>query len=352
MYNLKINDYDRQVYEKELKSFLPDTFIDMHTHIWLNTMTRRGDSNGGSTWTNLVADEMSGEQLIDSFDRLFPAQKVIPLVFGGVGQDIGECNSYVYDSAKKLNFPVLTRTDYDMDPDALAREVHANRSLGLKPYLSFCPPYIPTSEIRIFDFLPYEHLEAANRNGWIVMLHIARNQRLRDAVNIAQLMEIEKKYPNVKLIVAHVGRAYSKQDLGDAFEVLKNTKNMMFDFTANVCDDAIAECIRAVGTERLMFGSDLPIAIMRMYRVTDETGWYKNVVPRGLYGDVSYDRHMQESDEDTITLMIYEQIRAFKRVAASLKLTDTQVEQIMYTNAKKLLEETERDIYGTNLRLY
>jgi len=347
MYNLVINDYDRQVYENELKSFLPETFIDIHTHIWLNSMPRTGTPNGGSTWTEFVADEMTGEQLVESFRRLFPENKVIPLVFGGCKQVLKDCNDYVYDCAKKLNFPVLTRTDYVMEPDALAREVHANHSLGLKPYLTFCPPYIPDDEIRIFDFLTHEHLEEANKHGWIVMLHIARPQRLRDAVNIAQLMEIEKRYPNVKLICAHIGRAYSKQDIGDAFEILKNTKNMMFDFTANVCDDAIEACINAVGTERLMFGSDLPIAIMRMYRTTDpETGWYKNVVPRGLYGDVSYDKHMQESDEDTITLMIYEQIRALKRVATKLHLTDTQIENIMYTNAKKLLEAAERDIYG------
>ncbi|MBQ6708137.1 MAG: amidohydrolase family protein, partial [Clostridia bacterium] len=256
MFNLVINDYDRQVYEKELKPFLPENFIDIHTHAWLNTMTPAGDSNGGATWTSFMADEMSAEQLLDAFKRLFPANNVTPLVFGGVGQVVKECNDYVYDCAKKYNFPILTRTDYSMDPDALAREVHANHSLGLKPYLSFCPEYIPDSEIRIFDFLPHEHLEVANKNGWIVMLHIARKQRLRDAVNIAQLMEIERRYPNVKLICAHIGRAYSKQDLGDAFEILKNTKNMMFDFTANMCDDAIEECIRAVGTERLMFGSD------------------------------------------------------------------------------------------------
>ncbi len=347
MYNLVINDYDKQVYEKELKDFLPDTFIDLHTHVSVNTMTPAGESNGGSTWTSLVADEMTGGQLMDSFDRLFPGKKVTPLVFGSCGHVISECNQYVYNEAKTYGFPVLTRTGYDMDPDALAREVHANGSLGLKPYLSNCPPYVPASEIRIYDFLPHEHLEVANKNGWIVMLHISRSGRLRDQMNIAHLMEIEKKYPNVKLVVAHVGRAYSKQDIGDAFEILKHTKNMTFDFTANVCDDAIRECIKAVGTERLMFGSDLPIAIMRMYRITDPvTGWYKNVVPRGLYGDVSDDAHMQESDEDTITLMIYEQLRAFKRVAMDLHLTDTQVEQIMYTNAKNLIDAAKKDIYG------
>lgn len=346
MYNLAINDYDKQVYEKEFKDFLPDTFIDLHTHIWKNSFTPQGDSNGGATWTKLVADEMTAEQLLDSYKRLFPANKVIPLVFGGVDHRIDECNDYVYASAKKFGFPILTRTDYSMSAEELEKEVHSNHSLGLKPYLTNCPPYIPPSELRIFDFLPFEHLEIANCNGWIVMLHIARSARLRDAVNIAQLMEIEKRYPNVKLVVAHIGRAYSRQDIGDAFEILKNTRNMLFDFTANVCDDAIIECIKAVGTERLMFGSDLPISIMRMYRVTDETGWYKNVVPRGLYGDVSGDAHMMESDEKDITLMIYEQIRAFKRCATQLHLTDTQIENIMYSNAKKLLADAEKDIYG------
>lgn len=347
MYNLVINDYDKQVYEKELKDFLPDTFIDLHTHINKKEFTPVGASNGGSVWTKLVADEMTAPQLMESYDRLFPGKKVTPLVFGGVEQDLGQLNRYVYEESKTYGFPVLTRTDYKMDPDALAREVHANGSLGLKPYLSNCPPYVPPQELRIFDFLPYEHLEVANKNGWIIMLHIARSGRLRDQMNIAHLMEIEKKYPNVKLVVAHVGRAYSKQDIGDAFEILKHTKNMTFDFTANLCDDAIRECIKAVGTERLMFGSDLPIAIMRMYRITDPvTGWYKNVVPRGMYGDVSDDAHMQESDEDTITLMIYEQLRAFKRVAMDLHLTDTQVEQIMYTNSKNLLDAARKDIYG------
>lgn len=346
MYNLVINDYDKQVYEKEFRDFLPETFIDLHTHIWKNTFTPQGDSNGGATWTKLIADEMTAEELLDSYKRLFPKNKVTPLVFGGVDHAVKECNEYVYESAKKFGFPILTRTDYAMTADELEEEVHRNHSLGLKPYLTNCPSYIPPSELRIFDFLPYEHLEVANRNGWMIMLHIARPARLRDAVNIAHLMEIEKRFPNVKLVVAHIGRAYSRQDIGDAFEVLKNTNNMLFDFTANVCDDAIIECIKAVGTERLMFGSDLPISIMRMYRITDETGWYKNVVPRGLYGDVSGDAHMQESDEKDITLMIYEQIRAFKRCAMKLHLTDTQIEQIMYTNAKKLLEDTERDIYG------
>lgn len=336
MFNLTVTDYDRLVYEKELKPFLPEEFVDFHTHINKASFAGQGAHNGGSSWTDLVADEMTAENLVDTYKTLFPSNKVTPLVFGGCLCDINQVNNYVCEKKNEFGFPTLFRTDYAMTGEELEEKVKAGGFLGLKPYLSNCPPYIPDKEIRIFDFLPHEHLKVADKNGWIVMLHIPRDGRLKDKVNLAQLMEIEAKYPNLKLIVAHIGRAYSKEDIGNAFDLLGKTKNMYFDFTANLSDDAIKACIEAVGTKRLIFGSDLPIAIMRMYRIT-ENGVYYNVVPRGLYGNVEGEPHMRETDETDVTLMIYEQLRAFKRVATGLKLSDSAVEDILCNNAKKLL---------------
>lgn len=338
MYDLKQTEYDCAVYEKELKDFLPPKIVDVHAHVWKNSFEPYGKANGGATWIDLVADEITAEQLNDTYKMLFPYQKVTPLIFGGVKHNIQQCNDYILEVSQKFDYPALLRTDYAMSGSVIEEQVKKGGFLGIKPYITNCPPYIPEGEIRIFDFLPHEHLEVADRNGWIVMLHIPRAKRLKDPVNIAQLMEIEACYPNLKLVVAHIGRAYSKDDLGTAFDILKSTKNMLFDFTANLCEEAIQACIEAVGTKRLMFGSDLPISSMRMYRIT-ENGHYYNIIPRGMYGDVSGDAHMRESNEKEITLMIYEQIRAFKRCARDLKLTDTQVEDILYTNARKLFDD-------------
>lgn len=336
MYALTMTDYDRRVYETELKDFLPNTFIDIHTHIWKESFRPYGNANGGSQWTRRVADEQTAEALTDGLKRLYPGKRVVPLVFGGCDQDLEQCNDYVRESAEKYGFPTLLRTDYSMSAQELEKQVKKNGCLGLKPYLTGCPPYIPSEELRIFDFLPREHLEAANKNGWIIMLHIPRSKRLRDPVNVAQLLEIEKRYPDIRLIVAHIGRAYAAQDIGDAFELLGRTEHMMFDFAANLCDDAIKACIAGVGTKRLMFGSDLPIAAMRMYRYTKD-GVYYNVVPGKLYGDVSGEPHMQETDDENVTLMVYEQLRAFKRCAIQLSLKDGDIEDIMYENARRLL---------------
>jgi hypothetical protein len=115
-----------------------------------------------------------------------------------------------------------------MTGEEFEKAIEEGGFLGCKVYLSNSPRYIPENEIRIFDYLPYHQLEVLNRRGWIVMLHIPRPGRLKDPVNLAQMLEIEEKYPHVKLIIAHVGRAYCNEDIGNAFEVLAGTKNMLF----------------------------------------------------------------------------------------------------------------------------
>ena len=77
---------------------------------------------------------------------------------------------------------------------------------------------------------------------------------------------------------------------------------------------------------------------MRMYRIV-ENGVYYNVVPRGMYGDVDGEPHMRQSDDEKITLMIYEQLLALKRVAEELKLSKKDIEDIMNNNAQKLIDD-------------
>ncbi|MDP4133389.1 MAG: amidohydrolase family protein [Bacillota bacterium] len=336
MFGFELTDYDRKVYKEFLKDFLPDKMIDIHTHVWKKELARQGASNGGAAWPARVADECTVEDLMQTYKDLFPGKKVTPVIFGSCDHNISQVNRYAMESGKKYNLPYFYRTSYDIDPETLEKEVVEGGFKGLKPYLSNKPEYIPDGEIRIFDFLPHEHLKIADKHGLIVILHIARGERLRDRVNIAQLMEIEEKYPNVKLVVAHIGRAYAESDIGNAFETLKKTENMMFDFSANTLDTAMMRCIEAVGPNRVLFGSDMPISKMRMYRIV-ENGKYINVVPRSMYGDVSGDSHMRETDETDVTSFIYEELLAFRRAAEKLGLSKNDVENITCKNAERIL---------------
>ncbi len=240
---------------------------------------------------------------------------------------------------RRTQFPALIYAHPTWTGKELERGIRKGKFLGAKVYLNLSAPYIPEKEIRIFDFLPPHQLDVLHRNKRVVMLHIPRDGRLRDPVNIAQMLEIEKNWPGVRLIIAHVGRAYCDEDMGNAFDILKATKNMVFDFAANTNDQVFEAALRAFGPGRCLFGSDMPITRMRMRRIC-EAGRYINVVPRGLYGDVSGDRNMREVDPpeaDRLTFFMYEEILAIKRAAERIGLSRRDVEAVFYDNAARFL---------------
>ena len=337
MFGVNVTDYDKKVYEEELSDFLPDTIVDAHVHIYKQEMQQEKaeDRKGCVNWPHMVAPDLTIDDMNMSFSQMFPGKNVKAVIMGMPTCRLGEVNDYVLAESKKAALPALYCTNWDMPKEELYAAMKAG-FVGIKPYQNNVAPYIPAKEVRIFDMLPHHHMEVMNELGGIVMLHIPRSLRLRDPLNLAQMLEIEEKYPNAKVIIAHIGRAYVPGDFGDAFEVLKNTKNMLFDFTANTLDLAIRNCIEMVGPKRIMFGSDMPITKMRMYRVC-EPDKYVNVVPRGFYGDVSGDPNMREVDDYAeMTTFMYEELRAFKRASCELGLSKDDVYDIMCGNAAKL----------------
>jgi predicted TIM-barrel fold metal-dependent hydrolase len=111
----------------------------------------------------------------------------------------------------------------------------------------------------------------------------------------------------------------------------------MFDFCANTFSYAIEKCIDLMGSKRVLFGTDMPISKMRMYRIS-ENGNYINVVPRGMYGDVTGDIHMRETDEPNVTNFTYETLRAFKKASINLGLSKDDIDNIMWKNATELYD--------------
>ena len=333
MFGIDVTPYDKKVWEEELCDFLPDKIFDAHMHIW-EPGTRKGGQKGCVTWTSIVAPDMTYENMVETYSKVFPRKQVKQLIMASPLCDLKLGNDYALKCAKQYGHPALYCTNWDTD-EAEIFEALKNGFCGIKPYQNNSPSYIPAAEVRIFDFLTPRQLEFMDKIHGTVILHIPRNLRLRDPINLAQLMEIDEKYPNAKVIVAHVGRAYIPSDVGDAFEILKHTKNLYFDFSANTSDFAMQKMFEAISTDRILFGTDIPFSKMRMYRI-EENGTYVNVVPRGRYGDVSKDPHMKESDETEITTFVYEELRAFKRAATAVGLTRDDIEKLMYKNAEKL----------------
>jgi uncharacterized protein len=339
----ELKDVDRGVYDQKIRDFIPERLIDVHTHVWRDTDTSHNPKalSRVVSWPMRVALDDSVEDLVETYRLLFPGKSVTPLMFSLVseGDDADRLNGYVGACAKARRFPALIFAHPGWSGTELERKIKAGGFRGAKVYLNLSPAYLPRPEIRIFDFLPPHQLDVLNKHKWVVMLHIPRDARLRDPVNLAQMLEIEHSWPGVKLIIAHVGRAYCPEDVGDAFKVLSVTRNMVFDLCANTNAWVFEQVLRTFGPGRCLFGSDLPITRMRMRREC-AGGVYVNVVPRGLYGDVSGDKNMREVDPpeaDRLSFFLYEEILAIREACEKIGATRADVEAIFYTNAARLL---------------
>jgi len=339
----EVKDVDRQFYADRLSKFLPKRIIDIHTHAW-----RSSDYAGKMkkvervvTWPGRVAKDSPIEELQESYRLMFPDKQVTPLIFPTLpAGNLRQINAYAAQCVRKAGVPALVWSDPNWDAKELERQVKAGGFVGAKSYLTMAPSYLPGNEIRCLDFFPKHQLEVHNKHGWIIMLHIPRDGRLKDPINLAQMLEIEREFPRVKVIIAHVGRAYCNHDVGNAFEVLAASKRLFFDFSANTNSWVFEQLIRCVGPKRIVFGSDLPIVRMRMRRIT-EGDHYVNLVPKGLYGDVSGDKNMGEvegAEAEKLSFFLYEEIEAFRQAALRTGLTTGDIEDVFYRNAARMLK--------------
>ena len=346
----EVTDYDKKIWEEELKDFLPEKILDVHTHVYLRRLMEvptTPQPRRTVSWTSTVANENPIEDLQETYQLMFPGKDVKALMFinGGGGK---ANNAYLSQVSKDTGWPALYYSHPNQSADELEENIRTGGFLGVKSYLNRAPKYLPADEIRIFDFFPKHQLARLNEMGAIVMCHIPRSGRLKDPVNLHQILEIRREFPRVRLIVAHVGRAYCPEDVGNAFDLLDQEPETMYDFSANCCDYAIEQVIRHAGVKHVMFGTDMPILRMRAKRII-ENGTYVNLVPPGLYYDPNHDPHLREVNEEGgkyITFFAYEELLSLKRVCTKLGLSREDVEDIMYNNAMNLINGAKKDIYG------
>ena len=348
----EVTAYDKKIYEEELKDFLPDKILDVHTHVWLDKFLEKKPPQPGFvkrtvTWPSLVALDNSIEDLQETYRLMFPGKDVKALMFTSRGA-WEKNNAYVSECSRKTGWPALYYSDPAESAADLEKHIREGGFLGVKCYLNRTPMYLPEAEIRIFDFFPKNHLEVLDRMGAIAMLHIPRHGRLKDPVNLAQILELKREFPKVKLVIAHIGRAYTAYDVGNAFDTLDQVPDLMYDFCANCCEYAITEVLKHAGPKHVMFGTDMPILRMRTHRI-EENNTYINLVPPGLYGDPSQDPHLREvtaEEAEKITFFAYEELLAFKRAAEKLGLSRQDIEDVMYNNAMNMIEDARKSIYG------
>jgi len=326
---------DSRVYENELLPWLPERIIDLHVHVYLPehvgpiSAERRAER-----WPIEIASSHSYEDMRANFRMLFPKQEVYALVFGNVTREtyIERNNDYVLaglsDPRNKAAGLFVPRPEWD--PCVIENAMAAGFA-GIKPYPDLSRQR--SREVSIYDFAPPSHLATLDRLGGVMMLHLPRSGRLGDANNVRELQEIADAYPNIKLIVAHVGRAYCMPTVRRGLPHLVSRKNILFDITANVNPDVIEYALEMVGPDRLFYGSDLPVMLMRGVR--EHVGEdYVNYTS----GPYSWNTNRRSPEEEAeYTFFVYEELRALIKAVKRLGLGKDIVESILYSNSSSLI---------------
>jgi glutamate-1-semialdehyde 2,1-aminomutase len=244
--------------------------------------------------------------------------------------DFAASNAFVAaETAKDSRSRALMLVHPGMTAEDIEQAVDQYGFLGLKPY-RFYSSTGDAVDCRMTDFLPEHQIAVADKRGLILMMHIAKRDAIADRDNLADISRLSEKYPNARWILAHCARSYSSWAIEKAAATLRPLKNVWYD-TSSVCEsDAMDALYTAVGSDRVMYGSDdIPVGVLRGKYVTFGFAW----------AYLSEKNHMLNLShcEERMTFTRYEQLRAMRRAALRLGMTRAQNEALFHDTAAALV---------------
>ena len=310
-----MNESDRRIYREELAPFLPRRIFDAHVHVYDKSFFPPGFAfEPLSVWRELMRE-------------LLPEQEVWLNCFAA--PDLHLDRDRVPEVNRQTEFAMVVVSPAD-PPETMARRIETAGAVGVKPYLNFAADFYgkKSNDVEIRDMLTPGQLEYLNAKGLAITLHIPRSGRFADPVNQRQMVEICEKYPNIKIIFAHIGRAYFLRNIRESnIGELARFSNAFFD-TAMVNS---AEILRYAAdhfpVDRILFGTDNPIALLRGKSVEINNQYAY------LMGE-NYKIGTAIIDTDGVvrfSTFFYEQLRAM--IAA---FPGNALGKVLFTNAKKL----------------
>src|SRR6185369_13446583 len=248
---------DREFFERELESFVPDKVFDAHAHVSLP----------GETTFPETAVSIGIREYIQLADDLHPGRSLAALFLGfGVAsrpESVDRMNAWLAQQvASDRSYRGAFFVRPADDAEWVRQEVRRLGLHGLKCYHTFAPVE-PTMEARIPDYLPEPVVKIADDEGWTITLHMVRSRACADPDNIYWIRRYCERYPRMRLILAHSARGFQPAHNFEGLSQLKGLENLYFDTSANCEPLAHQTILRTIGHKRLLYGSDAPVSHIR-----------------------------------------------------------------------------------------
>ena len=318
-------DEDRAFFERELSSFVPERVFDAHCHLWPQGQL-------ASRWPNVPA-AVGAAEYRRMMEWLLPGRTLGSLFvpFPLDRATVAPANQWIARQVASDRAGVPSRGLFlvhpDDDVDWVAEQVRRLGLSGLKCY-HYLAAGESTWELDIPAYLPERFMSAADRAGWVLLLHLVKARAVADAGNQHWLRHYCRTYPRAKLVLAHCARGFQPAHNLEGLPALTDLDNLYFDCSANCEAIAHESVIRLMGHRRLMYGSDFFVSHLRGRSVAaaDSFLW--------LYEQTPVWEEKQASIRPVLAGL--ESLRALKWACWSAKLTDGQVEDIFWNNAAAL----------------
>lgn len=329
MIDWQVTDRDRELWGRELASFVPPRIFDAHVHLYELSQfqgqppalcAKGPPSAGWETFQQQIGELMPGHE-IQATCFGFPATTV----------DFTAANTFLAQECRNGRCRGQMLIHPSMDPEYIRQSVREGGFVGLKPYHLFASTK-PTFDAHLPSFLPESHMQVAHELGLSITLHIVRSRALADASNQEVLRHYATAYPHARLILAHAARGFNPHHTIEGIEALRGLSNVWFDTSVVTDAGAIEAIVRVMGHRRVLYGSDFPVSHLRGRCVAlgNSFLWLspENTKLDATYADVQF------------ALVGHEALRILKVAAQSLHLTDSQVEDVFLNNAAELWSQT------------
>jgi predicted TIM-barrel fold metal-dependent hydrolase len=328
------NKNDRLIYEKEFRDWLPEKIFDSHVHVFDKNNFRPGYELPPKSCYRKFDGTFTLEQCQEIIKLLLPEQEFSMNCFGSPDReaDLEAACKYtgqIVDNKRIFGMALVSPKD---DIAAVRHRIEDYGLIGYKPYRNFVD-WMDYEAVTIFDMLSEEQMEYANEKGLAITLHIPKAARLADPVNQQQMVEICQRYPNAQIIFAHIGRAYYMENVIGFLDKICKYENAWLD-TAMVNHPGVLEyTFNNFPRERIVFGSDAPIAFLRGKSVEINNQYAYLMGEDYAIGSSIYDSEKAVE----FTTFFYEQLRGIKAATRQAGLSREEIENFFYNNIFNLL---------------
>lgn len=341
---------DAKAFREEFADRLPDRIIDCHNHSWTKECLNVAKEEYAvhkryKPWTDF---DLMEEFTIADFDRcageVFPGKKVRGMFFGLPFPQVDRerSNAYILADAPARNCGFYYMPgQFEKAEEAEVRFGLLGRKgfVGLKPYPDLA--HVDGGEVGLYDMLNHSFLEFADKHGLLIMLHIPGKNRLRNDRLRRDLEEAVARYRNAVFIIAHVGRSFCHHDVDGTIDFLAPHENVIFDM-ALINDPLVMEyLLRRVPSERVVYGSDSPLAFVRGKDVCINNKHYYVSAAVPPWGLGPGDPGLLD-----LTFYVYEELRAILYAAKAVYggAERKHLENIFWNNMAVRLERSGVDI--------